>query len=339
MIFVADQWFEIGVIIFIISMYTMVFKPIYKFLQFLLYSHKLYKNRKQAKIITVSLFGILFYFFFIYQSEDYVKANGVVNLKNQEQIYIKTDGVLEEIYVKGSQKIKKGDKLFRLSNQELDFDIEHTKYQLQESFKKRLKAINESISYIKPIDEKIDFLTQKLNLLNKKKDDLIVKSNLNGVIVLNPEIKNYLNSYIKINTKVADVLNHDKYEFISVILQEEAIKLFEQDLSNSKLKLSGNIKKTIELNNTIIIPHEKNILPSMALSWYGGGNIETTQGGENPLKTAESFFELRADIANDKDNRFYQDQYGTMKIILKEITLYDRTIRYISQMMQKRYRL
>lgn len=338
-IFVADQWFEIGVIIFMISFYTMILKPLYKFFRFIVASPKLYKNRNQIKAMGIVVLFIFIYFFFIYGTSDYVKATGVVNLKKQEQLYVKTEGVLEEIYVKSGQKVKSGDHLFRLTNKELDFNIEHTGYQLQESIKKRLKAINESISYIKPIDEKIDFLTQKLNHLKEKKEDLIIRSNIDGVIVLGAEIGDYLHSYLKANIKIADILNPDSYEFISVIPQEEAIKLFEQDLTKSKLKLAGDIVNTVILNNAVILPHEKNELPSMALSWSGGGDIETIQGENNKVKTAESFFELRADINKGENKVYYQGQYGVVKITLNEITLYERVSRYIHQLMQKRYRL
>jgi hypothetical protein len=236
--------------------------------------------------------------------------------------------------------VQKGDNLFKLSNKELDFTIEYTRYQLQESKQKRLKALNESLTHIKPIEEKIDFLTQKLEHLQEKKSDLIIKANTDGLIVFNPHIKEYLHSHLKLNSKVADILQHSNYEFISVIPQEEARELFEQNLSKSRLKLAGNIPNTFELTNVVILPHEKHTLPSLALSWQGGGNIETIQGDDGSFKTAESFFELRGDIVVQNGMKIpYQDQYGTIKIVLDKITLYERTIRYISQVLQKRYRL
>jgi putative peptide zinc metalloprotease protein len=339
-IFVADQWFEIGVIVFIVSLYTMVLKPVYKFFIFIMSSEKLYKNRTRAKIVTAVLFTVFAYFFFLYESDDSVKANGTVNLKTQEQVYVTSEGILEEIYIANSQKVQKGDKLFKLSNKELDFTIEYTRYQLQESKQKRLKALNESLTHIKPIEEKIDFLTQKLEHLEEKKSDLIIKANTDGLIVFNPHIKEYLHSHLKLNSKVADILQHSNYEFISVIPQEEARELFEQNLTKSRLKLAGNIPNTFELTNVVILPHEKHTLPSLALSWQGGGNIETIQGDDGSFKTAESFFELRGDIVVQNGMKIpYQDQYGTIKIVLDKITLYERTIRYISQVLQKRYRL
>jgi putative peptide zinc metalloprotease protein len=339
-IFVADQWFEIGVIVFIVSLYTMVLKPVYKFFIFIMSSEKLYKNRTRAKIVTAVLFTVFAYFFFLYESDDSVKANGTVNLKTQEQVYVTSEGILEEIYIANSQKVQKGDKLFKLSNKELDFTIEYTRYQLQESKQKRLKALNESLTHIKPIEEKIDFLTQKLEHLQEKKSDLIIKANTDGLIVFNPHIKEYLHSHLKLNSKVADILQHSNYEFISVIPQEEARELFEQNLTKSRLKLAGNIPNTFELTNVVILPHEKHTLPSLALSWQGGGNIETIQGDDGSFKTAESFFELRGDIVVQNGMKIpYQDQYGTIKIVLDKITLYERTIRYISQVLQKRYRL
>jgi putative peptide zinc metalloprotease protein len=338
-IFVADRWFILGAIIFITSFYLMILKPIYNFIIFILYSHKLYKNRNRAKVVTAILATIFIYIFFIHKSDDYVKANGIVNLKTQEQVFIKTEGILEQIYINSSEQVNRGDKLFKLTNKELDFNIEYTNYQLQENIQKRLKALNEYVAHIEPINEKIDFLTQKLKHLKDKRDELIIKSNTDGVMVLQPQIKEYINNHLKINIKVAEILNHDNYEFIAIISQEDAIRLFEQYLGNSQLKLDGDIPNTLNLSNVVIIPHEKDVLPSQALSWSGGGDIETVETRDNTIKTAESFFELRADIEPHKNRDFYQNQYGTIKIVLDEITLYQRCIRFVSQLMQKRYRL
>jgi putative peptide zinc metalloprotease protein len=337
-IFVADKWFFVGVVIFVISLYMMVLKPIYNFLVFVQHSQQLYKNRDRAKVVTAIFVAIFVYIFFVHKSDDYVKANGVVNLKTQEQVFIKTEGILEEIYVHTAQYVKKGDKLFRLSNKELEFNIQQTKYQLKENLNKKLKAVNESIAYIEPITEKIDFLRQKLKHLEQKKSELVIKAQNDGVVVVDIKVKGYLGNHIKLNTKVAQILNHNSYEFIAVIVQESAIRLFEQDLSDSKLKVNGDIPTTLNLTNTTIIPHEKDTLPSLALSWNGGGDIETIESGDGTIKSAESFFELRADIQKG-DKTLYQNQYGTIKIVLDEITLYQRISRYISQLMQKRYRL
>ena len=338
-IFVADQWFEIGVVIFLISFYTMIAKPIYTFIKFVLYSPRLYQNRQRAKNISLLFLVIFFYFLFYFPVYDTVKTNGIIDMKIKENIYLETPAILDKVMVQNGQKVTKGELLFQFTNQELDLEILKIKLELDVSLKKKLKALNQTLSYVKPIDEKIDFLNEKLSNLKKRKQKLNIRAKSNGIVILENNIKSYLHFYVKNRTKIADIISKDNYEFISIVSQEEAVKLFEQNLSNAKLKLTGDISTTINLINTKIIPHEKNELPSMALSWNGGGDFETIATNENKIKTAESFFELRSDIDYNKNITYFQGQYGTIKIILKETTFYTKLSRYILQIMQKRYRL
>lgn len=337
--FVADQWFEIGVIIFLISFYTLILKPIKNFLKFIFFDQQLYKNRKKIVFLNSSIFIIFIVLLVLYPINDTIKANGIVNLKSKEKIYIKADGLLNKIHIKSTQFVNKGDLLFEFTNKELDFELSESKAMLIASKNELHKALNTIISQVKPIQERIDFLNKKINYLEKKKKELNVTASSDGIIIIEKDINKYLNSYVKNYTKLAEIFHGNTYEFIGVVTQDMAEKLFNKRNLSAEVKLYANIKETITLQNSAVIPHEKNELPSAVLGWMGGGLIEVLTNDKNGLKTKESFFEIKGALENKGQLPYLQSQYAIAKISLGTTSLFELIRVRLYQLIQKRYRL
>ena len=338
-IFVADQWFEVGVIIFVISIYSLVLKPIKTFLKFIFYDEKLKKKRTIVVLSSFAVFILFIMFITLFPINDSIKANGIVNLKSKEKIYIKANGVLEKIHIKNTQFVNKGDLLFEFSNKELEFELQESKAMLKATNNELHKALNSVISQVKPLQERIDFLNNKIEYLKKKTQDLKVVATASGIIVLEKDIKKYLNSYVKNYTKLGEILQGNSYEFIGVVTQDMAEKLFNKKDLFTEVKLYANIEKTIRLQDSAVIPHEKNELPSAVIGWSGGGPVEVLSSDKNGLKTKESFFEIKGQLENQEELGYFQSQYGIAKISLGSTTLFELFRMKFYQLIQKRYRL
>ena len=337
--FVADQWFEIGVIIFIISFYTLILKPINTCLKFILFDEQLYKNRKKVVLVSSMIFISFIMFIILQPINDSIKANGVVNLKSKEKIYIKADGILEKIHVESTQFVNKGDLLFEFTNKTLDFELKESRAMLIATENELHKAINGVISQVKPLKERIEFLKKKINYLMKQKKDLKITASIDGIIILEKDIDKYLNSYVKNYMKLAEIFHGKNYEFIGVVTQDMAEKLFNKKDLFTEVKLYSDTKKTIKLRYSAVIPHEKNELPSAVLGWSGGGLIEVLNSDKDGLKTKESFFEIRGELVNNENLNYFQSQYGVAKISLGTTTIFDLVRMKIYQLAQKKYRL
>ncbi|MFA9373909.1 MAG: hypothetical protein ACERKK_07100, partial [Poseidonibacter sp.] len=153
------------------------------------------------------------------------------------------------------------------------------------------------------------------------------------------DINKYLNSYVKNYTKLAEIFHGNTYEFIGVVTQDMAEKLFNKRNLSAEVKLYANIKETITLQNSAVIPHEKNELPSAVLGWMGGGLIEVLTNDKNGLKTKESFFEIKGALENKGQLPYLQSQYAIAKISLGTTSLFELIRVRLYQLIQKRYRL
>ncbi len=56
-----------------------------------------------------------------------VYASGIVKSKNQYEVFSKTNGILETIFIKEGMKIKKGDPLFKIENKNAKFNTDNAR--------------------------------------------------------------------------------------------------------------------------------------------------------------------------------------------------------------------
>lgn len=338
-VFVADQWFLMGVVVVSISLYIWVLKPIYSFINYLLYDSELRANRTNAITIS-SIFTIfLLILFFLIPFDDYIKAQGVVQSKKSENIYSFTEGFVKEIYISEVKYVKKGEPILKLENKELEFDIEQTNAMVLETRALKLKATENNIANLKPIEKRLSLLLEKLKFLEEKQNNLLVVATQDGLFISN-NISRLKNRIIKRRELLGKITQDNEYQFIGVVTQEKSSELFNSQLSISQIKLSGVAHKTIDVNELNIIPHEQNTLPSAVLGIRGGGDIITLESDEKGLKTKESFFKVIASIKNDEKNPLLlDDRTGVLRIKIGEKTLFEKSIRFISQTLQKRYQL
>ncbi|XPV68649.1 MAG: site-2 protease family protein [Halarcobacter sp.] len=338
-IFVADQWFLFGLIVISISIFIWIIKPLYSFIKYLLHDNELRGKRFNA--VTISLLFTLSLIILIgfIPIKDSIRASGIVQPISLLNIYSFSDGLVTEIYIDNVKKVKKGDLILKLENESLNFDLERTRAMIIETKALRLKASQENIANLKPIEKRLVLLDEKLKFLKEKKENLIIKAPKDGLFVSN-NIEKLKNRIIKRREYIGKIIDNDNAQFIAAVPQEKASELFNSELFTSEIKLTGIAAKTISVENLTVIPHEQNTLPSAVLGFRGGGDIPILENDEKGTKSKESFFKVIAKIKRDKKNPLlYEDRSGVLRIETTPKTIFAQTVKFVRQLLQKRYQL
>ena len=338
-VFVADQWFLLGVLVVMTSLFMWVFKPLYTAIKYLLKDNEIQAKRTRA--IGVSSFFALFFLllFLVIPFDDSIKASGVVQSTFSLNIYSSNEGYVKDIYVKEVQRVERGSKIARLENKEIFFEIEQTQAMILETKAMRLKASEDNIANLKPIEKRLELLEEKLRFLKQKAKDLVVVCEAGGLFI-SQDIDKLRGRLIKKRELLGKVVDDSRYEFIAVVSQEKASQLFNEELFESEIKLYGIASKTIKVESLNIIPHEQHQLPSAALGMLGGGDIAIQEADTNGINTKESFFKVIATIAPDVNAPLlYEDRTGILKITTTSKPLSLQIVRFLRQLLQKRYQL
>ncbi len=339
-IYVADQFFLLGVIVILLSLFMWIVKPTWTFLKYLITNQKLRAYR--LKVTFISTMFILFWVIALFYIPFFnsVRADGVVEAKIVENIFSPTEAYIEKVLVDDNRYVKKGDVLFILRNETLDFDLQSVNSEILEAKALILQATQENIANLKPLFDRLDSLNEKLSVLKEKKENLKIVSNSEGYWVSN-KIETIRYSLIKQRQLLGKIISPSQYQFIGVITQDKASDVFLLDKQNiqTQIKLHGLASMDMSVSNINIIPYEQNKLPSAVLGFAGGGDIAIDRNDSSGLTTSEAFFEIKADISQEHNNYLYHDRSGVMRIELQSKPIGIQVMDFIEKLLQKRYKI
>lgn len=339
-VYVADQFFIIGVIMAILSIIIWIILPMKSFMVYLFSSHKLYKTRYLAVFISLSFLGMLLYLIAFVPLLYFIRAPGIIESQESVKVYAKTEGNLQKILLKNGDFVKEGDEIAIIDNYELMLDIQDIYLALNQIAILRQKNIAEN-SDLKTLDEKEVVLRNKLSFLKNKEKNLKVIAETSGVFVLN-DFSYLEGAWIKRQTQIGTITKKTNLKFSAVVSQEQAFLLFElKNINNANIKLYGKSEQKFNIKNVKVNPYSKNELPSAALGWFGGGEISVSSEENSGKKTTEGFFEVSGDIVKDEHNEYIlkDGRSGILRIELEPKSIGAQVYQYIRKMMQKRYKL
>lgn len=339
-IYVADQFFLLGVIVILLSLFMWVIKPSWTYLNYLINNQKLRTNRLKVISMSAAFAFIITLFLFFVPFFNSVRADGVVESKVVENIFSPTEAFIEKVLVDDNTYVKKGEVLFILRNDTLDLDIKAVNSEILETKALILQATQENIANLKPLFDRLDSLSEKLTILNEKKDNLKVVSNSEGYWIAN-KIETITYSLIKQRQLLGKIINPSQYQFVGVITQDKATDVFllNQKEIETELKLHGISSIDMKVSNVNVIPYEQTKLPSAVLGFAGGGDIAIDRNDNSGLTTQEAFFEVKADIDTKYNEYLFHDRSGVMKIKLNAKPLGIQLVDFIEKLLQKRYKI
>lgn len=338
LLFVADRFLLAGIIMAVICAITWVIVPFVQLIRYLATNPRLERKRPRAVLVSLGTLSCCLGFLYFCPFPNNFKVPGVLEATEHVIVANKVNGVVEKIIAASGKEVKKHEPLVRLSNNELEFEINHVKAEINEAQAKLQLALYKSQADLKPINERIDFLNKKLSNLNEDKENLLVKAQIPGIWVA-PQIHDFVGMLTNRGTPLGQVIDDKSFYFTSVIPQQEASRIFSGEVRFSQVRLTGQSEVTIPVIDYITIPMEHTDLPSLALGWAGGGDVPIDTNDNRGIKAAEPFYEVKARISPDTNAALLHGRSGRMKFALKMEPLLRQWCRKLRQLVQKRYQI
>jgi putative peptide zinc metalloprotease protein len=129
------------------------------------------------------------------------------------------------------------------------------------------------------------------------------------------------------------------FEFSAVIPQREASRVFAEPVRNVRVRLKGQAGQDLEVSSQKVIPAEQETLPSAALGWQAGGDVEVAMTDASGMRAAEPFFEVRALLKPADKVALLHGRSGRIRFALPPEPLLNQWSRKLRQLLQKRYNL
>ena len=118
-LFLASQFLVLGVMLGLFALFQLLIKPVIKLFHYLRDSPELIDIRQRTASVTVGAALIMLLLIGFMPIPSSTRAEGVVWVPNQAQVFATQDGSIEQLYVESGDYVEAGQKLFRLHAPEL----------------------------------------------------------------------------------------------------------------------------------------------------------------------------------------------------------------------------
>ena len=317
---------------------TMLVIPFGKFIKYIFTGPGLVNVRGRAVFTTMLVLGTLIGVLFYMPVPDTFTAPGVIEASRYENSIVGEGGVVVGVNHISNDYVHVGDTLMVLENPELEYRIEEKQGEIKEASQMYYRALEQSPENMLPIKIRLNVLNQGLNDLLERQKRLTLVAGMEGVLSAG-DIENYVGRHIKKGDSIGLLLDTNSFDFVAVVSQEDVSRLFSGKPHKTSIRLNGDAFTELSTDKIQVIPTAQDKLPSNALGWHGGGDIETRTDGYSE-QTAEPVYLVRTQLL-DKGNKVLKmhGRSGKIRFDLGTKPLALQGIRKARQALQKYYRL
>lgn len=337
-LFVADKFFLVGLLMAAACVFSWVLVPGFRFIGYLASSPNLARTRVRAVALSLGIFAAVVAILGLIPFPHRFRAPGVLEAVEYTRVANEAPGYVQAVVTRSGERVRAGAPLLRLSDQELDFEIDAAEAQRREALVSLQRARDQGAADVEPIQKRLEAIESKLQDLQERRAALLVRARQAGIWVA-PKSAELVGAWIPRGSIVGEIVNPRAFRFSAVVFQSEAANLFVEQIRSAEVRLRGQGGRNLAVQAYAIIPFEHQRLPSAALGWRGGGDVPVSLRDETGLKTTEPFFQIYAYLKPASDLSFFHGRSGKIRFTLRPQPLLMQWIRKLRQLLQKRYRI
>ena len=336
--FVADKFLLAGLLMALICVISWGVVPLFRFTAYLGSSPRLARTRPRAIAVSAGTILVLVTLLAIIPFPNRFRAPGVVEAKQYLQIVNDAPGYVEKVLVPSGTDVRQGTSLIKLSNRELELEIDATMAQRKETLALKMRAMSQEVADLEPIQKRLETIESKLKNLLEQKFSLVVKAGLSGTWVA-PRSKEIVGAWIPRGSPVGEIVNDGGFRFSAMVSQNEAADLFVDQIKKAEVRLYGQGDRNLEVKAFEIVPFQHEKLPSAALGWFGGGEVAVSTTDKTGLQAAEPFFQIYANLILDPSVTLFHGRSGKLRFTLPPKPLLFQWGHKFLQLLQRRYQI
>lgn len=294
--YVAQGFLGLGVAIagFCVFLYFLV--PIGKLIHYLVTCERLDRHRRRAFSVTaILLICVVGVIGFIPFPRSF-RAAGVLNPAEETVVYAASSGAIAELLVDSPQEVKAGQPLVRLSNLELEFDIESSiqqidqlETQIENARRNQYGTVTGSLTGLAKARRML------LQELQRQREALLIVAPRDGIWT-SPQSREMVGTWAPRGTEIGRIFDPHRFEFVSVVPQKQSGNLFDKKISGSEVRLYQEVGQVIPVKTQEVTPAGQARLPTAALGWLAGGAIQIKKGDDSGMIAAEDFYLVRSQL-------------------------------------------
>jgi putative peptide zinc metalloprotease protein len=270
-VFIAGQFFIVGVLLALWALATQVFTPVGKTVSFLASNPGLRRQRGRAVGTTVAIVLALLALVFIAPAPSWTRAEGVIWVPEEAQVRAGTEGFIERVLADPGSDVTRGQPLIEAHDPFLRARVRVLQAQVKE-----LAAQHDALMQVDRVQaqivrEELASVNANLERARERERELTLKSGANGRLVV-PQAADLPGRFLQKGTLVAYVVE-PKELTARVAIGQDHIDLVRSRTRSVEVMLSDWSAAPIPAQVRREVPGASRQLPSPALGTMGGGEF------------------------------------------------------------------
>lgn len=338
LLFLADQFLIFGLLMAVVCLVAWVCVPIYRLIVYLASSPRLERIRLRAVGVTLGAAAAVLLLLDVVPFPHRFRAPGVLQARAFTVVVAQTSGDLVEILAPDGATVQAGQPLLRMTSRELELQLAAARAQLDETESMRLRALQRTTADLEPLAARATAIREVVARFEEEQAALLLRAPQAGRWVA-PHLADMRGARLERGTSVGQLVDGSQFYFSAIVSQNEASRLFSDEIRGSEVKLAGQSNLTLPVTERLVIPVDRRNLPSAALGWLGGGETAVDTSDQSGTQATEPFFEVRATVQPTADAALLHGRGGRIRFELEPEPLLRQGIRWFRQLLQTRYGL
>lgn len=269
--YLVNAYLVVGVALAAFAVSTQFVFPMFRGLYFLFFGPSLTGQRRRAFAVILPLVAVLVMILGLWPVALTSRADGVVWVPDQAQIFVGTEGFVDQLLVTSGALVEAGDPLMQMHNPELAVRVRVLQAQLKEFRLQRNADWLRRQARSQMTQIQIETLEGELLELQQKMATLLIRSQVAGRVVLLAE-NGLAGMFLQQGQLLGYVAKQDRLIVRSMVAQDN-IGLIRQHETRAEIRLAERPGKQFSARIIRETPAASSALPSAALGTLGGGDI------------------------------------------------------------------
>ncbi len=294
LLFVANAFFTLGLVLAIAAIITWVFVPLGKFVHYLAVNPELMRVRSRATGVVLGFIALLVVALGLIPFPQHGRTEGLIEPTRFAIVYMNEDGFVERVLPTGAEVEPDGAPLVHAENEPLRYERQSLAAMRNQIEARLRKARREDVALAQALQEQVDALDQQIARIDERLANLDVRAPFAGEWV-GDELDRVRGAYLRRGEPLGAVVDTREMIVRATADQYLGPRIAPEVGVGATVEMRVKGRPDLEVRGRIVRIHEaaSRKLPSPALSFAAGGSVAVDPQAEGGDVAAEPVFELR----------------------------------------------
>jgi putative peptide zinc metalloprotease protein len=293
-LFIAGEFFFVGVLLALWAATTMFVLPIGKGLNYVLSSPELQRHRTRARLVTFGSLAAFVLFVLSVPMPLRTHAEGVVWVPENAEVRAAADGFVEQLLVQPEERVEVGEVLLVTAQPTLAAELEQARARVRQLEVQYTTQMFDERTQAAATKEDLRRERSALARAEEKVDSLLVVAAVAGALKL-ARPQDLPQRFVKKGELLGYVLDGPP-RLVRVVVSQDDIALVREARDEVRVKIADRVEQTYSARLIREVPGGHDELPSRALSLEGGGQHGTDPRDPNGLKSLQRLFQFDLEL-------------------------------------------